>query len=133
MELLEVTGVPMPVELSAEAMGVQLSIIKRALKQLEYLESGFEEQIAGKIRSGNSVPGWTLRDGKGRLGWSKSTDEIIAMGDMFGVDLRKSDTITPTQAKKLGLDEAVVAAYSERPNTGLKLVADDNKAKKVFQ
>lgn len=132
LDLYEVTGQPLPIELSVEAMGVQLSIIQRARKQLEYLESGFEEQIKGKIRAGVRVPGWALKEGVGRVKWSKPVDEIVAMGDMMGKDLRKAEAITPTQAKGLGLDEALISAYSERPNTGLKLVAVDSKAREVF-
>jgi len=132
LDTYEVTGKPLPVELSVEAMGVQLSIIQRAKKQLEYLESGFEEQIKGKIRAGVSVPGWTVQEGLGREKWKVPVAEIISMGDMMGKDLRKHEAITPKQAKKLGIDKSIIDVFIERPHTGLKLVAVDNKAKRVF-
>lgn len=133
--LYEVATKPVPVELSPEALGVQLAIVKRARKQLEYLESGFEEQAKGLIRSGSMVPGWSVEEGIGREAWAKPIEEVIALGDMLEFDLRKPvAAITPNQAKKLGVDEAVITAYSTKPRTGLKVVPDNgNKAKQVFK
>lgn len=131
--LYEAAAKPVPVELSNEALGVQLALVKRARKQLEYLESGFEEQVAGKIRAGALVPGWATEDTFGRDKWVKPFDEVVAMGNMLGKDLRKKEAITPKQAVKLGVDEAVIMAYSTKPRTGLKIVSDNgNKAKQVF-
>lgn len=134
VSLFEVTGHPLPVELTPQNMGLQLSIIQRARKQLEYLESAFEEQVKSSIRSGKIVPGWMVESSYGRQKWARPVDEVIALGDMMGQDLRKPlEAITPTQAKKLGIDEALISAYSERPNTGLKLTPDNkNKAREVF-
>ena len=135
IQLFEAAAMPTPVELSAEALGVQLAIVKRARKQLEYLETGYEEQAKGMIRSGKSVAGWSLEPSYGREKWAKPTGEVLALGDLIGVDLRKpAQAITPKQAKDKGIDEAVISAYSERPSAGLKLTpADNKKAKKVFQ
>ena len=134
LDMYEVASAPLPVELSTEAMATQLSVLKRAKKQLEYLESGFEEQIKGKIRSGVMVPGWGLAQGLGREKWSKPVSEVISLGEMLGVDLSKpQEAITPTQAKKLGVDAEIIRQYADKPHTGLKLVAVDNaKARKVF-
>ncbi len=134
LDMFEVTGVPLPVELTPQNMGVQLSIIKRAKKQLEYLESAFEEQVKSSIRSGKIVPGWSVESSYGRLKWAKPIDEVIALGDMMGQDLRRPlEAITPVQAKALGVDEALINAYSEKPNTGLKLTpANGQKAKEIF-
>ena len=133
--LYEVATKPVPVELSAEALGVQLAIVKRARKQLEYLESGFEEQAKGLIRSGSLVSGWATEEGFGRETWGKPIEEVIALGDMLNFELRKPvDAITPNQARKLGIDDAVITAYSTTPRTGIKIVPDNgNKAKQVFK
>ena len=131
--LYEVAAKPTPVELSPEALAVQYAIVQRARKQLEYLESGFEEQIKGLIRSGANVQGYHVEEGVGRERWAKPVDEVIALGDMLGHNLRKGDAITPNQARKLGIDDAVIKAYSETPRTGLKIVPDNgNKAKQIF-
>jgi hypothetical protein len=134
LRLYEVAGQPLPVELPSEALGVQLSIVKRAIKQLEYIESGLDEQMKGMIRSGASVPGWKVEQGFGRERWSKPIAEVIALGDLMNIDVRKTpEAVTPKQARKLGIDDAVIMAYSETPRTGLKLVPDNgSKAKQVF-
>lgn len=134
VKLYEVATQPMPLELSPEALGVQLAIVKRAAKQIEYLVSGFEEQAKGLIRSGVNVPGWITEQGVGREKWDKPVEEVIAMGDMMGYNLRKpEDVITPIQSKKLGIDEAVISAYSIKPNTEMKIVPDNiNRVRQIF-
>lgn len=134
LSMYEVVGKSTPVELSPEALGVQLAIVKRARKQLEYLESGFEEQAKSLIRSGSSVPGWRVETGYGREKWAKPADEIIALGDILGQELRKPpQAISPNQARKLGINDAVVTSYSETPKTGIKIIPDNgDKARQVF-
>ena len=135
MGLYEVSMKSVPVELSSEALGVQLNIVTRARKQLEYLESGFQEQLKSVVKSGNLVAGWSVEQGYGWDKWDKPTKEVIALGDMLDINLRKpEEPITPTQAKKLGIDEAVIKQYSIKNRTGLKVVPDNgNKAKQVFK
>ena len=131
--LFEVVGQPIPTVLPPEALATQFALIQRAKKQIDYLESGFEEQIKSLIRSGVNVPGYMVEQGKGRERWAKPVEEVIALGDLLKLDLRKNAAITPKAAKKLGIDAAVISAYSETPNTGLKLVSDDGtKAKRIF-
>jgi hypothetical protein len=120
-------------ELSADAIGSLYSVVKRAISQLEYIESGIEEQIKSRIRSGENIPGCLVEEGFGREDWSKPIEEIIALGDMLGVDVRKPGVVTPVQARKKGLDPAIIAAYSSKESKGYKVVLDNNKkARSVF-
>lgn len=134
--LFEVASRPVPNELTIDQLGLQLKIIKRAIDQLSYLESGYEEQIKNMISRGQRVPGWCAEMGFGRLTWSKPTAEVLALGDMMGKNLRKpEEPITPTQAIRMGMDETLIKTYSNKPKRGLKLVPDtniNNKAKQVF-
>lgn len=134
VRLYEAAASPVPVELDPNALAVQFAIVQRARKQLEYLESGYEEQIKGLMRAGHSLPGYRVEEGVGRERWVTPNAEVIALGDMLGHDLRRGDVITPNQARKLGIDDAVIMAYCEKPRTGLKVVPDNGtKAKQVFQ
>lgn len=133
MSLLEIACNPYPDDLPIEALGIQYSIIKRALDQLKYLETGLKEELISQLRLGKNIPGYLIETTTGHLTWNRPVKEIIALGDMSGYDLRKEKTITPTQAINGGMDETLVRAYSEKPNTGLKLTEDNLKlAKKIF-
>ena len=134
VRLFEAATQPVPVELSPEALGYQLTLIKRARKQLEYLESGYEEQVDGLVKSGKVVPGWGVAPTFGHEKWIKPYKEVIAMGQMMGGhNLAKEKLKTPNEARKLGIDESVIAEYSTKPRTGLTIVPDNgNKAKQVF-
>jgi hypothetical protein len=64
-----------------------------------------------------------LQAGQGRQKWTVPAEQLAAMGDVMGFNLRKTiDTITPTQARKAGMPEDLVVAYTERLPGELKLV-----------
>jgi hypothetical protein len=133
VNLFEIVGQPVPTVLPMDALATQFSIIQRARKQLEYLETGFEEQIKSLIREGKTVPGYRIEPGQGRKRWSKPINEVIALGELLGIPLKKDEAVTPNQAKALGVDENLINTYSEIPNTGLKLVPDEgSKARRIF-
>jgi hypothetical protein len=133
VRLYEAAAKPVPVELSPQALGVQLALITRARKQLEYLESGYSAQVEGLVRQGGRVPGYGVEETYGREKWDKPLPEIFSLGDMMGVDLRKEAAVTPNRARELGIDAAVITPYSTKPRTGVKVVPDNgNKAKQVF-
>jgi hypothetical protein len=116
-----------PVEMSPQALGLEHKALTRALKLLEARVSGQAEQIRHTITRGQAVPGWTMdRGGEGRLTWQVPPAQAAALGDMLQIDLRAPlDVVTPTQAIKLGIPEAVVTMYAKRPPAASKLVADD--------
>jgi len=134
IQLYEVSAQPTPVDLSNEALGVQLRIVKRALKQLEYVESGLTAQALGVVRNGEHVPGYRTGFGRGRLKWSTPPDEVRFIGECNGIDLEKHDLVTPKQAIELGIDPDIVAVCSTRPSGALKLIEDDGSyACKIFE
>lgn len=125
------------VTLTGHHLALELRILKRAERAMKARLSGLEEQALSEIRSGKVLPGFIGKPGFGRKRWCKDTDqaEVIMMGDMLGFDLRKPTELdTPAQALKKGIDESVIAVYSETPSTGIKLVEDNGaKARNVFR
>jgi hypothetical protein len=115
--------------------GVLLKMVRASRERLEDLETGLEAQVMAAIRDGKPVPGWEAVPGQGRERWIQPLADVVAMGDMFGADLRKpAEAITPAQARKKGIDEAVISAYSERPAGETKLKPVDGKnVRKAFQ
>lgn len=120
-------------EMSNEALGTTLNILQRAVDAIDLLQSGLKQDALNRCKAGQFVPGWEAAPGKGRKTWNKPHAEVLALGKMLDFDLAKPALVTPNQAEKMGIDGAVIDAYSDTPSTGIKLVKDKGtKAKQVF-
>jgi Protein of unknown function (DUF2800) len=123
--------------LTGHSLGVELKLLQRAKKMLDYRLSGLEEQAVHELKTGSHVSFFGVKEGTGRERWRKDvpTDQLIMMGNLMGVDIRKPVELdTPAQVRKKGIDETVIKEYSETPSTGLKLVKVDEKSiKSVFE
>jgi len=127
----------LPSPMTPEALGLMLRRVQAAADMLKAMKGGLEEEAEALIRSGTSVPGFQLQPGRGKTDWNKSVDEIVALGDMFGIDLRKAGTKTPLQATKIlaeaGIDGSVISGYSSQVSGGLQLVQSDvSQLRRVF-
>ncbi len=122
-----------PVELPPAAASLELRMMERALERLQARVEGMREAVATYIRQGHSVPFHRAEQGYGRQQWTMPVDQVLAMGQLMGVDLSKPGVKTPKQAIKSGVDEAVIKAYSITPMGSLKLVPDNPAdARRVF-
>lgn len=121
-----------PWELSPTSTGNELRYLKRALDLLESRIIGLSEQARAMIMRGEFVPGFKLEASSGREKWSKPVDEIITLGELFDLDLTKPpEPITPSQARKLGIDDKVLNEYTQRTPSALKLV-ESKDSRKIF-
>lgn len=125
--------------LDVTAAAVELRILDEAAKRLAARRTGLAAQVESAARGGQRVPWWHMEPNKSNLAWlpNVSVDEAAGMAQLFGVNIRNPpELMTPTQAKaalkRKGVDEAVIDQYATRPPTGMKLVADDGRARKVF-
>lgn len=122
-----------PVELDPLALGNEWRMLKRAADALEARLTGLEQQAVSLWHKGQIVPHTMIERGAGRRVWAKPAPEVTALGAMFGKDLSKPGLVTPAQAEKLGIPEAVVKSFTTVPGGSIRLVADDgSKARKVF-
>lgn len=127
-------------QLPPEALAQELMIVQDARKQLEAREAGLEAQAEAILRAGGRVPFYSMKPGRSNLTYfdDVNTDELVSLGDLVGVDLRKKLqrkdlVVTPTQAIDLGIDPAVMNAYASRPPGKMKLTRDNpTAARKVF-
>lgn len=123
---IDLAGAPTPFDLSPVALGNELRMIQRAIAQLEARASGLEEQAISTMTAGTDVPWFRLDRTQGREKWMKSVGEVLALGDMFDLNLRKKpEAITPVQARAAGVPENIIALYSARPGGEVKLMPDD--------
>lgn len=122
-----------PVELSPAAASLELRMLERALERLQNRVDGMREAVTVHGRQGHPTPFHRLEQGYGRTQWNVPPGQVIAMGQLMGVDLSKPGVMTPGQAKKAGVDEAVIKAYSTTPLGQIKLVPDNPAdARRVF-
>jgi hypothetical protein len=120
------------VVLKGPALALELRTLEDGLAAIKARLSGLSEQAFYDLRRGGSVPGYGIEHGRGGTDWIKPAEQVAALGDAMGVDLRKPlAVITPIQAKKL-IDESVISAYAAHTPGQAKLVRIDNLAKQVF-
>jgi len=121
-------------EISPQAAALELRIMERALQALDARVEGLRELVTANLKAGCNVPFYRLEESRGRLAWNIPNDQIIGIGEIFGKDLSKPGVLTPAQAKKEGIDEAVIKQYTSNPSGSLKLVAINTaNARRVFQ
>ena len=132
--ILDITSSTISFELTPIQTGIELKHLRQAAQLLEARMTGLEEQAKSMIMRGEFLPGFKLEAGQGREHWTKDTAEVITLGEVMGLNLCKpQETITPAQARKIGIHEDVLQAYSQRIPGKLKLVENTNEASKVFK
>ena len=132
-QLYEVASQALPLDMSKQALAVQLSIVVAARKRLTAIEDALMQQVETMIRRGENVPGWMTQPKQGRTTWAVPVEEIHALGDMLQIDLRKQSAVTPNQAIKLGIDKDVIKAYISKTTTGIEIVPEDDRTiRKIF-
>jgi hypothetical protein len=111
--------------LDPSAMGAEYAMLLTAQERLKARITGLEEAI----KANPTGTGWITEQGFGREKWSVPAEEVIALGDMLGVDVRKpQEALTPAQARKKGLDVEVSKAYTTIPKGEVKLVRQSSSA-----
>lgn len=117
--------------LNSHQTGNELRVLLHAAALLDARITGLTEQASAMIKRGELVPHFALEQSYGRQKWDSDAATIFALGDLYGIDLRKpQEPITPKQAIKLGLDETLVEGFTETPPGAVKLVP--HNAKKIF-
>lgn len=117
--------------LKGRTLGEEYALLVESMARLKARMTGLEAAITADPAG----TGWIVQRAEGREKWTAPVEEIFALGDLFGLDLRKKpEAITPVQARKLGLDAEVSKGYSTRALGEPKLVkASESAAAKAFQ
>lgn len=92
----------------------ELDELIEAEEIIKYRRTALRAQAESDIRSGVSIPGWDIKHSMSRLRWDMGVDEVTALGEMFGISLSKKSTITPTQAKALGIPDEIINNVASR-------------------
>jgi len=114
------------IDLSIDETALELKYLQRASTLLNARLGALEAQTLEQIRKGVNVPGYGIGYGRGSVNWSIPDKEVIALGDLIGVDLRKEEKpITPKQAENKKVDPAVIKLYSTSKQGSTQLVTND--------
>lgn len=126
-------GETTPIVLPPWAVGKELERIRSAIKRLEARRDGLTVQAISILDRGGAVLGWKKGFVDSQERWVTPPAEVRILGATFGVDLNKDAVKSPAEARKLGIDPVVIAAYAVKPTGAAKLVpADPDAAKKAF-
>lgn len=112
---------------------MELTNLYRAKAVIDARLAGMEESTKEKIRSGVTIPGWTVERSLGNTRWNDGLDPAM-LELLFGIPVTEPKMITPAAAKKKGVAEVTIKAFTHRPDNGFKLVPIDvdRKAKEMF-
>lgn len=132
LSLYEISSDPQPFGLTADQLGLYLRVMKRAQDQIGYLVTGLEQELTARIQEGEIAAGYSNKVTPGREEWALPHDEIVAMGDLMGVDVSKRSALTPNQARKAGIPKSFTDMYAKRKRS-IKLAFDDgSEARRMF-
>lgn len=101
-------------DLSPALAGKELKFLLEIKKLLDARITGLTNLIENMLLNGERVPYFLIKPGRGSTIWKKPIDEVIELGKLYGVDVRKpSDLITPKQAVIKGIPEFMLKEYAE--------------------
>jgi hypothetical protein len=130
MRALEVSGEPVVHSLTPEAVDYEMLRIEEAARMLQARLTGLQAQAVHMIRNGRNLPHYAMQSKAGKLDWinDDAMHAAIAMGDLYGKDLRKPQVaITPTQAAAV-IPKELLETYARRSKGAAKLVKFDSKS-----
>jgi Protein of unknown function (DUF2800) len=119
--------------LTSREIGTELKFLHEAQEILSYRITALETEAEHLLKSGMHVDHYELKPVESRLSWIMPKEDIIQMGELLGINLRKEDVITPTQAIKAGLPEDNILACAERKSSVKLSKIDTTKSKEVFK
>lgn len=98
--------------MTAAELGAEAVFLEEAEKLLKARKSGIESELAGRMKTGEHVPGWQMEQ---EFGNAVFTVEPSMARLLTGVDMTESKMITPAEAIRRGAHPDVVARISHRP------------------
>ena len=110
--------------LTNEEVAEQYELLQRAHELLELRLKSVEQLAISRIQANQIVPGYAFEMSYGDRKWkSNVTPESIQA--LTGVNVIKTEMLSPNQAEKAGVNKKLTAALTEKPAKGVKLVKKD--------
>ncbi len=122
------------VELSEPELAHEIELLDRAKDLVRARLDALEALAIARIQAGKPVPGYSYRKTQGNRSWTLPPAQIVAVGNLFEVDVEERKPLSPNQAEGRGLPRQMIDFYTERKELAAKLTrVDRNAAREVFQ
>ena len=126
--------------MSGADLAVERQILSDGIAATKERLKAIEDNLAHRIREGESGIGLTLEATYGHLAWTIPPEQANALATQFGFSISKNAVKTPTQAMQAA-SKAMKSAFTmavkhvaKRPPGKLKLInADDSRTARAFK
>ena len=114
-------------------LSLTLENLEKAQTIIDIRKNALSARALDLIKEGQTVPGYEASPTFSRRTWSKSDDEMKAMGTVLGINMTKEVISSPSEAKKAGMADDIMKKLSSSNKSGVKLTRDNNNlARMIF-
>lgn len=99
----------------------QYELLQRAHELLELRMKSVEQLAISRIQSNQIIPGYAFEMAFGDRKW-KSNVTAESIHALTGVQILKTEIMSPNQAEKAGVSKKLTTHLTEKPSKGVKLV-----------
>lgn len=121
--LLQCSGYAVDPERSTEQCSRDLVSLRAAYNYLKHVIDALETRVTAALRTGESLPHWSLSPSRGSKVWSEevSTELLKSIAAGYGVTVAEEKLITPLQAIAAGIPEELVMPFVTVKQGSMKL------------
>ena len=133
MNAIDASSVAFSDSLPDHVLAYEYETLEQAAAVIKARYEALEELMTHKIKSGNAIQGYTLKQRLAQTRWKPGLTGALLTA-ATGVDLSKDGIVTPAEAKRRGVNEATITALTDRPVIGAKLerIDADREARRWF-
>lgn len=118
---IDATGITFNSRLNNDELSAIILTLRHAIKQGQGLLDAYEDLLTNRLKSGQVVSDWFLMPSLANTRFKAGvTPEMLKAISHKDVAVQKLPT--PKQAERAGISPLILAAFTERPVTGIKLV-----------
>lgn len=122
MNALDATDHAIPDDMPNDALSYELDVLTAAQSVIENRLDALRDLASHRLSLGQLIENYSRQATYANTRWRAGLDGAT-LSLMAGKDLTKpAALVTPTEAKRRGMSEAVIKSLTERPMTGQKLV-----------
>ena len=133
MRAIDATAQTFSDDLPDPVLAQQYDLLEYAVKAMEARRDALGELMTHRIGEGHAFQGFGLKPRYGHTKWNTGLTGGL-MRAITGIDCSKDGLVTPAEAKRRGVSDAVIEQMTTRPMIGQKLtrIDEDREAREAF-